>query len=243
MKPPSPQAEYMDVIRDIIQKLFYQERLTYKNLEKHILTDERLSNMQRQKATNRLSFARKWISDDRAYEWDEVLTSGSLNVFDLRMQALSSDDALKLCLVMTDLVRRTRNGVNKMVVFDEAHEYVDSKDLVAELENAITQIRHDGLSFVLASQYPDRIPDRIFKYLLTRLIFKTPDQKAINAIRKAAPNLACLSPQQVSNLGLEQGTCFIQSDDDCTDSLLKVPQLMSIRPRCSMHGGETVRNS
>ena len=50
MKPPSPQAEYMDVIRDIIQKLFYQERLTYKNLEKHILTDERLSNMQRQKA-------------------------------------------------------------------------------------------------------------------------------------------------------------------------------------------------
>jgi hypothetical protein len=243
MKPPSPQAEYMDVIRDIIQKLFYQERLTYKNLEKHILTDERLSNMQRQKATNRLSFARKWVSDDRAYEWDEVLTSGSLNVFDLRMQALSSDDALKLCLVMTDLVRRTRNGVNKMVVFDEAHEYVDSKDLVAELENAITQIRHDGLSFVLASQYPDRIPDRIFKYLLTRLIFKTPDQKAINAIRKAAPNLAGLSPQQVSNLGLEQGSCFIQSDDDCTDSLLKVPQLMAIRPRCSMHGGETVRNS
>ena len=201
MKPPSPQAEYMDVIRDIIQKLFYQERLTYKNLEKHILTDERLSNMQRQKATNRLSFASKWLSDDRTYEWGEVLTSGSLNVFDLRMQALSSDDALKLCLVMTDLVRRTKNGVNKMVVFDEAHEYVDSKDLVAELENAITQIRHDGMSFVLASQFPDRIPDRIFKYLLTRLIFKTPDQKAINAIRKAAPNLESLSAQQVSNLG------------------------------------------
>ena len=57
-----------------------------------------------------------------------MLTSGSLNVFDLRMQALSSDDALKLCLVLTDLVRRTKNGVNKMVVFDEAHEYVDSKE-------------------------------------------------------------------------------------------------------------------
>ena len=98
MKPPSPQAEYMDVIRDIIQKLFYQERLTYKNLEKHILTDERLSNMQRRKAKNRLSFASKWLTDDRNYEWGEVLTSGSLNVFDLRMQALSSDDALKLCL-------------------------------------------------------------------------------------------------------------------------------------------------
>jgi DNA helicase HerA-like ATPase len=243
MKPPSPQAEYMDVIRDIIQKLFYQERLTYKNLEKHILTDDRLSNMQRQKAKNRLSFASKWLNDDRNYEWGEVLTSGSLNVFDLRMQALSSEDALKLCLVLTDLVRRSKNGVNKMVVFDEAHEYVNSKDLVAELENAITQIRHDGLSFILASQFPDRIPDRIFKYLLTWLIFKTSDQRAINAIRRAAPNLEPLSAQQVSNLDLEQGVCFIQTDDDCTDSLLKIPQLVAIRPRCSMHGGETVRNS
>ncbi len=243
MKPPSPQAEYMDVIRDIIQKLFYQERLTYKNLEKHILTDERLSNTQRQRAKNRLSFASKWLTDDRIYEWDEILSGGSLNIFDLRMQALSSDDALKLCLVLTDLVRRAKNGVNKMVVFDEAHEYVDSKDLVAELENAITQIRHDGMSFVLASQFPDRIPARIFKYLLTRLIFKTADRKAIDAIRKAAPNLEALSAQQVSNLDLEQGVCFIQTDDDCTDSLLKVPQLLAIRPRCSMHGGETVRNN
>jgi hypothetical protein len=243
MKPPSAEAEYMDVIRDIIQKLFYQERLTYKNLEKHILTDERLSNMQRRRAQNRLSFASKWLTDDRSYEWGDLLTGGSLNIFDLRMQALSSGDALKLCLVLTDLVRRAKNGVNKMVVFDEAHEYVDSKDLVAELENAITQIRHDGMSFVLASQFPDRIPDRIFKYLLTRLIFKTSDQKAINAIRRAAPGLESLSAQRVSNLDLEQGVCFIQTDDDCTDSLLKIPQPLLIRPRCSMHGGETIRNS
>ncbi|RUL84647.1 AAA family ATPase [Tautonia sociabilis] len=243
MKPPSAQAEYMDVIRNIIQKLYYDERLTYKTLEKHILTDERLSPMQRQRAKNRLSFASKWLTDDRTYEWTEVLTEGSLNVFDLRMQALSSDDALKLCLVLTDLVRRAKNGVNKMVVFDEAHEYVDSKDLVAELENAITQIRHDGMSFVLASQFPDRIPARIFKYLLTRLIFKTSDRKAIDAIRKAAPNLEALSAQKVSNLDLEQGVCFIQTDDDCTDPLLKIPQLLSIRPRCSQHGGETVRNT
>ena len=242
MRPPSPQAEYMDIVRDIIQKLFYQERLTYKNLEKHILTDERLSGMQRQRAKNRLSFASKWLTDDRNYEWTDVLAGGSLNIFDLRMQALSSDDALKLCLVLTDLVRRAKNGVNKMVVFDEAHEYVDSKDLVAELENAITQIRHDGMSFVLASQFPDRIPPRIFKYLLTRLIFKLPDRKAIEALRKAAPNLEHLSAQQVGDLDLEQGVCFVQTDDDCTDSLLKVPQLMSVRPRCSMHGGETMRN-
>ena len=242
MKPPSPQAEYMDVVRDIIQKLFYQERLTFKNLEKHIQTDERLSPMQRRKAETRLSFAQRWLCDEREYEWGDVLTGGALNVFDLRMQTMTSADALKLCLVITDLVRRTKNGVNKVVVFDEAHEYVDSKELVGELENAITQIRHDGLSFILASQFPERIPATIFKYLLTRLIFKLPSLQAINFLRRAAPNLDCLSPQRVSNLDLEQGVCFIQTDDDCTDSLLKVPQLLAVRPRCSQHGGETIRS-
>jgi hypothetical protein len=242
MKPPTPQAEYMDIIRDIIQKLFYDERLTFKNLEKHILTDERLSDSQRRRALNRMSFAERWISDERAYEWSDVLKEGTLNIFDLRMQTMDASEALKLCLIITDLVRRTRNGVNKMIVFDEAHEYVDCKELVGELENAITQIRHDGLSFVLASQFPERIPERIFKYLLTRFIFKLPTQKAIQYVRKAAPNLEALSPQRVSNLDLEQGVCFVQTDDDCTDSLLKVPQLVEIRPRCTSHTGVTVRS-
>ena len=233
----------MDIIRDVIQKLFYQERLTFKNIERAIQTDERLSNAQRRRATNRLGFASRWISDERPYEWSDVLTEGSLNIVDLRMQALESSEALKLCLIITDLVRRTKNGVNKLVVFDEAHEYVDSKELVGELENAITQIRHDGLSFILASQFPERIPERIFKYLLTRLIFKLPNAKAINYVRHAAPNLESLSPQKVANLDLEQGLCFLQTDDDCTDRLLRLPQAIEIRPRCTMHGGSTIRQT
>ena len=243
MKPPTREAEYMDIIRDIIQKLFYQERLTFKNLERAVQTDERMSNAQRRRAMNRLSFAERWISDDRPYEWGDVLKEGTLNIFDLRMQAMQASEALKLCLIITDLVRRTKNGVNKMVVFDEAHEYVDCKELVGELENAITQIRHDGLSFVLASQFPERIPERIFKYLLTRLIFKLPNAKAINYVRHAAPNLESLSPQKVSNLDLEQGVCFVQTDDDCTDTLMRVPQALEVRPRCTMHGGSTIRQA
>lgn len=243
MKSPTREAEYMDIIRDIIQKLFYQERLSFKNLERAIQTDERMSNAQRRRATNRLSFAARWISDNRSYEWADVLQEGALNIFDLRMQAMESSEALKLCLIITDLVRRTKNGVNKVVVFDEAHEYVDSKELVGELENAITQIRHDGLSFILASQFPERIPERIFKYLLTRLIFKLPNAKAINYVRHAAPNLESLSPQKVSNLDLEQGVCYVQTDDDCTDTMMRVPQALEVRPRCTMHGGATIRQT
>jgi hypothetical protein len=241
MKPPSPQSEYMDVIRDIIQELYYQDRLTFRTLEKCILTDDRLSSSQRKQANNRIRFASRWLVDERSYEWKDMLKEGSLNIFDLRMQTLNSDEALKLCLVITDLVRKTRNGVNKMIVFDEAHEYVDSRELIGELENAITQIRHDGLSFVLASQFPERIPESIFKYLLTRIVFKLPTKKAINYLQKVAPNLKTLSIEEVVNLNLEQGLCFIQTDDDCTDKKLSKPQLLEIRPRCSLHGGATIR--
>jgi hypothetical protein len=242
MRPPNPQTEYMDIVRAVIKTLFYKKQLSYKNLEKAIHTDERFTSSQRKHAVNRLSFVHEWLCDERKYEWGDVLAAGSLNVIDLRMQTMTGSDALKLCLVITDLVRRTKNNVNKVIVFDEAHEYVDSKDLTKELENAITQIRHDGLSFILASQFPDRIPASIFKYLLTRMIFKLPDQKAIDYLRKAAPNLSGLSPQKVSNLDLEQGICFVQTDDDCTDTLLRFPQLVAIRPRCTLHGGETIRS-
>ncbi|MFW6031433.1 MAG: ATP-binding protein, partial [Myxococcota bacterium] len=240
MKPPTASSEYMEIIRDIIQNLFYEDRLTFKNLEQHIFTDERLSPAQRRRAQNRLSFAQKWISDDRDYEWQDVLQPGAMNVMDLRAQAMSQEDALRICLVVTDLVRRTKNGVNKMIVFDEAHEYLESKHLVPELENAITQIRHDGLSFILASQYPDRIPDRLFKYLSTRVIFKLQDSSAIEYIRRAAPNLAALSPQAIANLELEAGRCFIQSDDEVSHRILRTPQPLKIRPRCSKHGGKTL---
>jgi DNA phosphorothioation-dependent restriction protein DptH len=241
MKPPSSQAEYMNVVRDIIQELYYNDRLTCKNLERSIQMDERLTESQRKKAMSRLTFAKRWLADERPYEWSDLLREGSLNIFDLRVQTLGSDEALKLCLVITDLVRRTRNGVNKMIVFDEAHEYVDCKELIGELENAITQIRHDGLSFVLASQFPERIPETIFKYLVTRFVFKLPTAKAVNYLRKVVSNLKVLSLDQVANLGLEQGKCFIQTDHDCTDDALHVPQVLDIRPRCSLHGGATVK--
>ncbi len=73
------------------------------------------------------------------------------------------------------------------------------------------------------------------------MIFKLPNAKAINYIRHAAPNLEALSPHKVANLDLEQGVCYVQTDDDCTDSMLRVPQALEVRPRCTQHGGATIR--
>ena len=65
MKPPTREAASMDIIRDFIQNLYYDEQLTTKNLERAIPTDERMSNTPRRRAMNRMSFARRWISDNQ----------------------------------------------------------------------------------------------------------------------------------------------------------------------------------
>ena len=44
------------MVRDLIRKLFYDDRLSFKTLETAILTDERLMDNQRRRAMNRLSF-------------------------------------------------------------------------------------------------------------------------------------------------------------------------------------------
>lgn len=242
MKPPTKQSEYMNILRSIIADLHYEENLTLESLENQIQNDQRFSNSQRNRALNRLSFAKEWINDDRDYEWEDIFKPGSFNTFDLRMQTMEASDALSLCLVITDIIRRTKNGVNKMIVFDEAHEYMDSKLLVDDLENCLTQIRHDGLSFVVATQFPETIPESIFKFLLTRFIFQLPTTKAINHLKKASPNLETLSKKDISNLGLEKGICYLQTDEDCTDNLMRTAQLVEVRPRCTLHGGATIRN-
>ena len=46
---------------------------------------------------------------------------------------------------------------NKLVVFDEAHKYIDSPDLVAGLVEVVREMRHKG-TVMVASQDPPSVP-------------------------------------------------------------------------------------
>jgi len=74
------------------------------------------------------------------------------------------------------------------------------------------------------------------------IIFKIPDTSEIKFLQKSSPDLELLSPEEVSHLDLEKGVCFVQSNDDCSDTLLRRPQKVAVRPRTSLHGGETLRS-
>ncbi len=57
--------------------------------------------------------------------------------------------ALKLVLVISNIIRRNAKMSIKLIVFDETHEYMDEKLFSYDgWINVLTRIRHDGLSFV-----------------------------------------------------------------------------------------------
>ena len=47
---------------------------------------------------------------------------------------------------------------NTLVVFDEAHKYIDNPDLVARLVEVVREMRHKGTTVRVASQDPPSVP-------------------------------------------------------------------------------------
>ena len=67
---------------------------------------------------------------------DRHIRPGRLIIVDLRDEFIEKDEALGLFVVLMQLFAEARvdgGHFNKLVVFDEAHKYIDSPDLVAGL--------------------------------------------------------------------------------------------------------------
>jgi len=78
-----------------------------------------------------------------------------LVIVDLRDEFIDKDEALGLFVVLLQiLAEATYQGrsFNKLVVFDEAHKYMGSPDLVAGLVEVVREMRHKGTSILVASQ-------------------------------------------------------------------------------------------
>src|SRR5690606_39743774 len=50
---------------------------------------------------------------------------------------------------------------NKLVVVDEAHEYIESRDLIRSLVEVVRKLRHKGTNIMVASQNPPSVPEQL----------------------------------------------------------------------------------
>jgi len=194
-------------------------------------------------AKQRLALASEYI-DDSVRLKDEI-RPGRLIIVDLRDEFIEKDEALGLFVVLlqlfADAKHRDTTGVehsfNKLVVFDEAHKYIESPDLVAGLIEVVREMRHKGTSIMVASQDPPSVPVSLIELSSQVILHKFNSPAWLKHIQKANAALGSLTPEKMSNL--RPGEAFIWSSKATDDAFTKSAVKMRCRPRVTHHGGAT----
>lgn len=189
-------------------------------------------------ARMRLDLAAEYI-DDRA-QLSTVIRPGRLIIVDLRDEFIEKDEALGLFVVLLQLFADAKyqgESFNKLVVFDEAHKYIESPDLVAGLVEVVREMRHKGTSVMVASQDPPSVPVSLIELSSQIVMHKFNSPAWLKHLQKANAALASLSAERMANLG--PGEAFVWSSKASDDAFTKGAIKVRCRPRVTQHGGAT----
>jgi DNA helicase HerA-like ATPase len=219
------------VMRDLRQKLTL-------DAIKHGIDTSRMADHLKDLARQRLELASLYIDD--AAQLRSLVRPGRMLIVDLRDEFIEKDEALGLFVVLLQLVSEARfdgQPFNKLVVFDEAHKYIDSPDLVAGLIETVREMRHKGTSVLLASQDPPSVPVSVIE-LSTQIILHRFNSPAwLKHIQKANAALLGLTPERMAHLA--PGEAYVWSSKATDDAFSRNATRVRCRPRVTQHGGAT----
>jgi ABC-type branched-subunit amino acid transport system ATPase component len=189
-------------------------------------------------ARTRLELAADYINDSASLT--NVVKPGRLIIVDLRDEFIEKDEALGLFVVLLQLFADARiDGriFNKLVVFDEAHKYISSPDLVAGLVEVVREMRHKGVSIMVASQDPPSVPGSLIELSTQIIMHKFNSPAWLKHIQKANAALGNLTPERMALL--KTGEAYIWSSKATDESFSKGAVKLRCRPRVTQHGGAT----
>ncbi|OXJ18401.1 ATP-binding protein [Burkholderia sp. AU6039] len=189
-------------------------------------------------ARMRLDLAAEYINDATALT--DVVKPGRLIIVDLRDEFIEKDEALGLFVVLLQLFADARidgRTFNKLVVFDEAHKYIESPDLVAGLIEVVREMRHKGVSIMVASQDPPSVPVSLIELSSQIIMHKFNSPAWLKHIQKANAALGNLTPERMSLL--KAGEAYVWSSKATDESFTKGAVKLRCRPRVTQHGGAT----
>ena len=144
------QSTYVRQLNRIMRAV--RSQLTLKAIRDGI-DNSSLTESIKQLAHQRLDLAGDYIND--SVRIGDLVRPGRMIIVDLRDDLMEKDEALGLFVVLMELFAAASSGeerFNKLVVFDEAHKYIESPDLVASLVESVREMRHKGMSVLVASQ-------------------------------------------------------------------------------------------
>lgn len=229
------QSMYIRQVGLIMKK--FRNELTLAGLRKGI-EDSGPSDHLKELALLRLRFAQEYINDEQ--DLTSILRPGRLVIVDLRDQLVEKDEALGLFVVLLQMfAEATYQGraFNKLVVFDEAHKYIDSPDLVAGLVEVVREMRHKGTTILVASQDPPSVPASLIELSTQIVLHKFNSPSWLKHIQKANAALEGLTPVKLAGLGA--GEAYVWSSKATDDVFTHDAMKVRCRPRVTQHGGAT----
>jgi energy-coupling factor transporter ATP-binding protein EcfA2 len=233
MGEPGHQRVYAQTITAVLRDLEKQRvPVTLEAIEEALQADD-IPAASRKAGELRLRFLREYVSQSEPTDFSQIVRPGSVTVFDLRANLFNKHDALRFFLVCANQIGNLR-GFNKLVVFDEAHEYM-SAEFEEKISSRIRNMRHEGASYVFATQDVESLPDGILKFLDTAFVF------GMGTARNQADLAAAIGPMRELGdrvLRIEKGQCYAWCQSS-QSGLYAVPRKLSIRPRVTRHGGVT----
>jgi DNA helicase HerA-like ATPase len=229
------QATYIRKLNQVMRLM--RDELTLAGLRDAVAAAN-LPDTLKELASVRLDLAESYIDD--AAQLSKVIRPGRLVIVDLRDEFIEKDEALGLFVVLLQLFAdATFNGqqFNKLVVFDEAHKYIDSPDLVAGLVSVVREMRHKGTSILVASQDPPSVPVSLIE-LSTQIILHRFNSPAwLKHIQKANAALLNLTAEQLARL--RPGEAYVWSSKATDPTFSREAVKIQCRLRATQHGGDT----
>lgn len=231
-------STYIKQLRAIMKE--NRNHLSVEALHTSVENSTLLSNVQKALARQRLLFAQEYIDD--SFNLKEILKPGRLILVDLRDEFIEKDQALGLFVIMLNIFSSVKTPkdehFNKFIVFDEAHKYMDNKELTSSIVTAIREMRHKGVSIMIASQDPPSLPNEIIELSSIVIVHKFNSPQWLKHIQKSITQLNALTPAEMS--ALQPGECFIWTTKANDKTITTRPLKMYTRPRFTKHGGGTI---
>jgi len=229
------QSMYMRQINLIMRGL--RDNLTLDALRTGI-DNSGLSDHLKELAQTRLLFASEYIDDSQRLQ--DLIRPGRLIIVDLRDEYIEKDEALGLFVVMLQIFSEATyqgSAFNKLVVFDEAHKYIENDDLVSGLVEVVREMRHKGTSIMVASQDPPSVPVSLIELSSQIIMHKFNSPAWLKHIQKANAALGELTSDKMSHLGT--GEAYVWSSKASDESFSRGAVKIKCRPRITQHGGST----
>jgi hypothetical protein len=197
-----------------------------------------LTDSIKQLAHQRLDLAGDYIDD--AVRVGDLVQPGRMIIVDLRDDLMEKDEALGLFVVLMELFAAATGGdqrFNKLVVFDEAHKYIESPDLVASLIESVREMRHKGMSVLVASQDPPSVPLALIELSDLVILHRFNSPGWLKHLQKANTALADLTSAKMN--ALAPGEAYIWAGKATDPAFTRGAVKISLRPRITRHGGGT----